>query len=102
MSEVLFSEVALEVSDFVVLVNQTFEYACPTVTIRGELANFRVSKNRWVYFDLKDDAATVKFFGTVYQLAGPLEDGMMLRVRGAPRLHPQYGFSVTVLSLQPE
>jgi exodeoxyribonuclease VII large subunit len=97
-----FSEVVLEVSDFVALVNQTFEYAYPSVTIRGELANFKVSKNKWVYFDLKDETATVRFFGTVYQLIGPLEDGMLLKVHGAPRLHPQYGFSVTVLSLQPE
>lgn len=102
MNNALFSDVVLEVSDFVALVNQTFEYAYPGVTIRGELANFRVSKNKWVYFDLKDAGATVRFFGTVFQLTGPLEDGMLLRVRGTPRLHPQYGFSVTVASLQPE
>ncbi len=98
----LFADVVLEVSDFVALVNQTFEYAYPAVTVRGELANFRVSKNKWVYFDLKDEGATVRFFGTVFQLSGPLEDGMLLRVRGTPRLHPQYGFSVTVASIRPE
>ncbi len=97
-----FGDVVLNVSDFVALVNQTFEYAYPNVTIRGELANFRVSKNRWVYFDLKDETATVRFFGTVFQLSGPLEDGMVLRVRGMPRLHPLYGFSVTVINIRPE
>ncbi len=102
MNEPLFADVVLEVSDFVALLNQTFEYVYPGVTIRGELANFRVSKNKWVYFDLKDETATVRFFGTVFQLTGPLEDGMLLRVRGTPRLHPQYGFSVTVASIQPE
>jgi exodeoxyribonuclease VII large subunit len=86
----------LSVSEFVAFTNQTLEYAYPSVVIVGELANYRVSKNRWVYFDLKDDDASVRFFGTVYQLNGPLEDGMMLQVRGAPRLHPQFGFSVTV------
>lgn len=93
--------VTLSVSDFVALLNQTLEYAYPNVVIVGELANFRVSKNRWVYFDLKDDNASVKFFGSVYQLPGPLEDGLMLQVRGNPRLHPLYGFSVTVQSIQP-
>jgi exodeoxyribonuclease VII large subunit len=93
--------VTLSVSDFVALVNQTFETAYPYVTISGELANFRVSKNRWVYFDLKDDSASVKFFGTVYQMPGPLEDGMLVQVSGNPRLHPLYGFSVTVQSLRP-
>jgi exodeoxyribonuclease VII large subunit len=91
----------LSVSEFVAVFNQTLEFAYPSVTITGELANLRVSKNRWVYFDLKDETATVKFFGTVYQLPGPLEDGMLLKVRGQPRLHNLYGFSVNILSIQP-
>lgn len=94
-------DVELGVSDFVALLNQTLDYAYGGVTIVGELANLRVSKNRWVYFDLKDDDATVKFFGTVYMLPGPLEDGMILKVRGQPRLHNLYGFSVNVQSMQP-
>lgn len=69
------------------------------MVIEGELANFRVSKNRWVYFDLKDEQASVKFFGTVYNLPGPLEEGMTLRVTGSPRLHNLYGFSVTVQTI---
>jgi exodeoxyribonuclease VII large subunit len=92
---------AFTVSEFVAVLNQTLEYAYPGVTITGEIANFRVSKNRWVYFDLKDEGAMVRFFGTVYQMPGPLEDGMMVAVRGVPRLHQQYGFSVTVQSIQP-
>jgi exodeoxyribonuclease VII large subunit len=94
-------EISLSVSDFVALLNQTLEYSLTGVVITGELANLRVSKNRWLYFDLKDEICTVKFFGTVYQLPGPLEDGMMLRVKGNPRLHNQYGFSVNVTSIQP-
>ena len=94
-------DIELGVSDFVALLNQTMEYAYPSVIIIGELANLRVSKNRWVYFDLKDDNSSVKFFGTIYQLPGPLEDGMILKVRGTPRLHNLYGFSVTVMSIQP-
>lgn len=93
--------VVVSVGEFVALLNQTLEYAYPGVTITGELANFRVSKNRWVYFDLKDDEASVKFFGTVYQLPGPLEDGMMVAVRGTPRLHPLYGFSITAQNILP-
>jgi exodeoxyribonuclease VII large subunit len=54
-----------------------------------------------VYFDLKDENASVKFFGTIYQLPGPLEDGMLLKVRGTPKLHQLYGFSVTIMNIQP-
>lgn len=89
----------LSPTEFVALLNQTLEYTFPSVTIEGELSNFRVSKNRWVYFDLKDEAASVKFFGTVYNLPGPLEEGMVLRVTGSPRLHPLYGFSITIQSI---
>ncbi len=94
-------DVTLSVSDFVALVNQTFEMAYPYVTISGELANFRVSKNRWVYFDLKDDNASVRFFGSVFNLLTSFEDGMLVQVSGNPRLHPLYGFSVTVQSMRP-
>lgn len=95
------NSIELGVSEFVALLNQTLEFAYPDVVIIGELANLRVSKNRWVYFDLKDENSSVKFFGTVYNLPGPLEDGMLLKVRGQPRLHNLYGFSVNVSSIQP-
>lgn len=91
----------LPVSDFVAIVNQTLEMAVGSVTVVGELANFRVSKNRWVYFDLKDEQSSIRCFGTVYMLPGPLEDGMMLEVRGTPRLHDQFGFSFNVQSIRP-
>ncbi len=102
MDNTIQPELVLEVSDFVALINQTLNYAYPEVIIRGELANFRVSRNKWIYFDLIDESAMVHFFGSIHQLNGPLEDGLLLRVHGIPRLHPQYGFSVTVTSLHPE
>lgn len=94
-------QLILSPSDFVGLLNQTLEIAYPGVVIEGELTNFKVSKNRWVYFDLQDESASIKFFGTVYMLPGPLEDGMMVRVSGAPRLHPRFGFSVNARSIAP-
>jgi len=92
-------DLVLAPADFVALINQTLESAYPSVIIEGELTNFRVSKNRWVYFDLQDDQASVKFFGTVYNLPGPLEDGLKIRVTGLPRLHPRFGFSVNIVSI---
>lgn len=91
--------ITYSVTDFVAVFNQTIGAVYPFVTIEGELSNFRVSKNRWVYFDLKDENSNVKFFGTVYHLPGPLEEGMVLRVSGTPQLHPNYGFSITVQSI---
>lgn len=93
--------VCFSVSDFVAVLNQTLEYAYPLVEVEGELSNFRVSKNRWVYFDLKDETASLKCFATVHALPGPLEDGMVVRVSGTPRLHPLYNFSFQVQAIVP-
>ena len=88
------------VSDFVAICNQVLDMSFGAVQITGELSQFRISKGKWVYFDLKDDFSNVRFFGTIYQLPGPLEDGMLITVRGIPQLHPKFGFSVTVQSIQ--
>jgi exodeoxyribonuclease VII large subunit len=93
--------VEISVSEFVALLNQSLEYVFPSVTLLGELANLRVSKGKWLYFDLKDEASSVKCFGTVYQLPGPLENGMLLKVTAQPRLHNLYGFSLNVSSIRP-
>lgn len=81
------------VSEFIAVVNQTLELATAGAGVVGELANFRVSRGKWVYFDLKDSESVLKCFGSVFQLPGPLEEGMLLRVRGQGRLHPKFGFS---------
>ncbi len=91
----------LSVSEFVAVLNQTMEYSFGGVVIIGELANFRIAKDQWVYFDLKDETSAVSFFATVYNLPGPLEDGMMLKVKGVPKLHPRWGFKVNVISITP-
>lgn len=88
-------------TDFVAVANQSLAYTFGTAYIEGELANFRISKNKWVYFDIKDDLAKVSCFASIYALPGPLEDGMLVKVAGSPRLHPQFGFSVTVQAIQP-
>lgn len=90
----------LSPSDLVALLNQTLEFAYPLVDVEGEVANFKVSKNRWVYFDIVDEGARLRCFGTVYNLPAPVEDGMMVRITAAPRLHPQFGFSLNIQLLE--
>lgn len=92
---------AFSVSEFVAVFNQSIEMMYPQVAIIGEMANFRVSNGRWVYFDLKDEGASVKFFGTVYKLPGPMEDGIICEVTGRPYLHNLYGFSVQISAIRP-
>ncbi len=86
-------ELAFGVSEFVAYINQTFEYAYPFVSVEGEVSGLRISRGKWVYFDLKDEAASLKCFGVIHMLPGPVEEGMRIRVSGTPRLHPLYNFS---------
>ncbi len=94
------SSPVLSVSDFVAIFNQSLDMMYPSVVIAGELSNMRVSKGAWLYFDLKDEQSSVKFFGSVRALPGPLEDGMTIEVVGRPYLHPRFGFSIQVIAIQ--
>jgi exodeoxyribonuclease VII large subunit len=95
------TEIIYTPTEFVFALNQTLDFAFPSVVLEGELSNFKVAKNRWVYFDLKDEESSVRFFGSVYSLPGPLDDGMKVRVFGSPRLHQRFGFSVNFESILP-
>jgi exodeoxyribonuclease VII large subunit len=88
-------------TDFVAVFNQTVSAAYPIVEIEGEVSNFRIAKEKWVYFDIKDEYSSLKVFGTVYQLAHAIEDGMMVRLRARPELHPLYNFSLQMVDVRP-
>ena len=76
-----FDDLVFGVTDFVNIFNQTMDTAYPEVLIEGEVKNFKISRNKWLYFDLVDEESSLRCFGSVYSLNTPLEDGMMLRVR---------------------
>lgn len=91
----------LKVSDLVALVNQTLDYAYPSVVVEGEISSFKVSKGKFVFFDLKDDESLVGCFMMVYQLRSALEDGMKVRVVAQPKLTAWGKFSLTVREVVP-
>jgi len=91
----------LSVSTAVAFINQTLEYAYPTIVVEGEVASFKVNQNKFVFFDIKDASSTLGCFMTVYQLRIALEDGMRVRVVAMPKLTQWGKFSLTVRSVQP-
>lgn len=88
-------------SDFIAVCNQVLDLSFPLVEIVGEVSNFRVSKGKWIYFDIKDDFASVKCFTTTYSLSLPISDGMKVMITAKPQIHPLYNFSLTVSSVSP-
>lgn len=89
------------VSDFVALTNQTLEYAYPSVELEGEVASFKVNQGKFIFFDIKDDSASVGCFMTVWQLRQPIEDGMKVIISATPKLTQWGKFSLTVKSIRP-
>ncbi len=91
----------LSVSDAIALINQTLEYAYPTIVVDGEVSSFKVNQNKYVFFDIKDDDGTLGCFMMVYALRVPIEDGMRVRVIAQPKLTQWGKFSLTVREIQP-
>lgn len=89
------------VSQLISVINQTFEYAYPSVVVEGEVASFKVSKGKFVFFDVKDDDGAIGCFMMVYQLRHALEDGMRVRLVAQPRLTAWGKFSLTVREVLP-
>lgn len=91
----------LTVSQSLALINQTLEYAHPVLLVEGEVSSFKVNRDKYVFFDLKDDEASMGCFMTVWQLRMPLEDGMKVQVVASPRLTAWGKFSLTVREVRP-
>lgn len=91
----------LSVSQFTALINQTLEYAYPTIEIEGEVASFKVNQGKFVFFDLKDAESSVGCFMMLFNLRQPIEDGMKVIVRARPKLTNWGKFSLTIDQIRP-
>jgi exodeoxyribonuclease VII large subunit len=89
------------VSDFIAIVNQTLEYAYTDLAIEGEVASFKVSQGKFIFFDIKDQGGSIGCFMTVWQLRVPIEDGMKVIVSAVPKLTQWGKFSLTVKAIKP-
>jgi len=89
------------VSDFIAVVNQTFDYAYPTIEVEGEVASFKINQEKFVFFDIKDKTGSISCFMTVWQLRVPIEDGMKVIVTASPKLTQWGKFSLTVKLVRP-
>lgn len=90
----------LSVSEFLGRINELLE--TQVAWVEGEVADVRTSQGKFLHFDLKDQGALVHCFGMLYRIRVPLEDGMKVRVWGAPRVYPKYGkFSLVVEMVEP-
>jgi exodeoxyribonuclease VII large subunit len=88
------------VSDAAAVINQTLEYAYPIITIVGEVAEYKISGGKWVFFNIKDDEMSLKCFAPTWNIRTPIEDGMQVQIMAKPRLG-KYGFSLNIEAIKP-
>lgn len=93
-------QVILTVSQLVEAVNMVLS-ELEDVTVEGEVAEYKVIHNKWVTFQLKDERATVGCFMPVWDLKTQLEDGMLIRAVGRPRLREKGFFSFVLTAVTP-
>jgi len=73
------------------------------VAVVGEVAEFKVSQQKWVWFKLKDETeeGVMDCFWTTFGMKEPLEDGMKIRAFGYPKVHPRSGkFSFNIVKVE--
>ncbi len=71
------------------------------VWIEGEVSDWRVSQNKFIWFSLKDEEQTVSCFAMVFRIRQPIEEGMKVRVFGYPKIYGKSGrFSFIVEKLE--
>lgn len=90
-----------QVSDFIAVCNQVFDQSFPKVLIEGEVASFKINQGKWVFFDLKDQTASLSCFLPLVKLRFPVEDGSKILIQAEPKLTSWGKFSLTVQQIQP-
>lgn len=91
----------LSVSDALDVLNDTLAAAVPALIVEGEVSGFSVNRGKFVFFDLKDEEASLPCFMMAFNLRFPLQDGMKVRLLATPSITAKGRFSMTVRELQP-
>ncbi len=92
----------LNVSEFHRLVNSAFDEKVGEVLVQGEVSDFRISGNKWISFNLKDEESALPCFASIYNISTPIEDGMKVKVLGKPKIYAKYGkYSFQIIALEP-
>ena len=89
------------VVDFLATTNQILDYGLPMVQIIGEVSSFKINQDKFIFFDLKEEASLVNCFMMRFKLRQSITDGMKVIITGKPNLTRMGKFSITVESVKP-
>lgn len=95
----LLSDQVLTVTSAVELINGVLTPL--SLAIEGEVSGFKISQDKFVFFDIKDEEALLNCFMMRFNLPFKLEDGMKIKLKGYPKVRPQSGkISLTIQSIE--
>ncbi len=93
-------QTGLSVSQFNELVKNTLGELIGEINVYGEVADFKISRDSLVYFELKDKKSRVLCFAMIWELKVEIENGMEVQITGTPSLFQTSGmFHVRVSSI---
>jgi len=79
------------VSEYNQLIKSALEVEVGLIGVQGEVTDFRVQKDRLVYFELKDTEARCLCFMMVWDLHWKITDGMEIKAYGVPSIFQKTG-----------
>ncbi|MBI5135657.1 exodeoxyribonuclease VII large subunit [Candidatus Uhrbacteria bacterium] len=90
------------VSQFNAAISSYLSEGLGTVSVRGEVVDLKIAKDRLVFFDLKDAAARVGCFMMRWELPEGIRDGMEVEIAARAGLFKQSGrFHLRVITVVP-
>lgn len=92
---------SIQVSEAIELINQALDQVFPYILVEGEVASFKVNQNKFIFFDVKDEEASLGCFMMAFALKFPIEDGMKVKVLAQPKLTKWGKFSLSVREVVP-
>lgn len=98
-------DTVFSVSQITDLIKEVLETSFRTITIEGEISNWRPSPAGHIYFTLKDNNAQIKavlFRGAAYKLNFRPKDGDKVRCTGSLSVYaPQGNYQIIVSTMEP-
>ncbi len=91
----------LGISAFIESINYELAESHTDQYLIGEVAGYKTSHDRWVFFDLKDENSSISCFMPIWYLRTPIEDGMKIIVKASPKITTWGKFSITVSAYKP-
>lgn len=90
------------VSQFNALISDYLSEGLGSVSVRGEIIDLKIAKDKLVFFDLKDPYARVGCFMMKWELPAGIEEGMEVEIDARAGLFKQSGrFHLRVVSITP-